>query len=925
MRPASDSGSRLRGRSAECTRLDRLISDARSGISGAIVVRGETGVGKTALLDYLQTHATGCRIARAAGIESEMELAFAGLHQLCGPFLDRLDHLPVPQREALATAFGMRLGEPPDRFLVGLAVLSLLSEVAEAQPLVCLVDDAQWLDRASTQGLGFVARRLAAESVVMLFGIREPAQHADLVGLPEIAIGPLRAADARALLASAIPGRLDGSVRDRIVAEARGNPLALLELPRAWTPAAFAGGFGLPDAGSVAGRIEESFRRRLNPLPDHSKRLLLVAAAEPVGDPALVWAAAARLAIPAGAAKPAAAAGLLEGGGSYLGFRHPLVRSVVYREAAPEDRRLVHAALAMETNPDLDPDRRAWHRAAAAAGPDDDVAAELERSAGRAQSRGGVAAAAAFLQRAVSLTDDPAHRADRALTAAQASLLAGSFDAALDLLATAEAGEPDEFRHALVDLTRGRLAFALSRGNEATPLLLTAARRLEPLDTRLARETYLDAFSAALFGGRLNRGAGVADVAAAVRNAPGPRSVDAGSADLLLDALVALAGDYQTAIGACRNALRKLSSHKVSPEERLRWLWQGGVIALEIWDAERALSLSRDNVQIARETGRLSELALALSAHTPVLVFSGDIDAAVREVAETQAVEEATGIRSAPYGALILAAWQGETRTARDLIDVTNREAGARGEGIGLAVSDYARAVLCNGLGEYEEALRAAVSASEYREVVVENWGLSELVEPATRTGQTDLATDAMKRLAMKASATRTAWVLGIEARSRALLSEGVTADRLYLAAIAHLKHTPMRAELARTQLLYGEWLRRANRRVDARRELNAAHALFSLMGMEAFVERARHELLATGEKVRKRNLETRDRLTAQEEQIARLAGDGHSNPEISARLFLSPRTVEWHLRKVFGKLGVSSRKELSEALSTETRSAISA
>jgi DNA-binding CsgD family transcriptional regulator len=889
-----------------------------------MVVRGEAGVGKTALLDYLLIHAAGCRIARAAGVESEMELVFAGLHQLCGPFLDRLEHLPAPQREALGTAFGLRLGEPPDRFMVGLAALSLLSDVAHTQPLVCLVDDAQWLDRASTQVLGFVARRLAAESVVILFGVRDPAQHPDLAGLPELTIGPLRVADARALLASVIPGRLDVSVRDRIVAEARGNPLALLELPRAWTPAAFAGGFGLPDAASVAARIEESFRRRLTPLPDDSRRLLLVAAAEPVGDPALVWAAAERLAIPAGAVGPATASGLLDAG-PQLVFRHPLVRSVVYREATLEDRRLAHAALAQVTDPTLDPDRRAWHLAAAAVGPDEEVAAELERSAGRAQARGGVAAAAAFLQRAVGLTPDLGRRAERALAAAQASLQAGSFDEARGLLATAEAAELSEFQRALIDLMRAQLAFASSRGNEATPLLLAAARRLEPLNLKLARETYLDAFSAALFGARLNEAVGVAEVAAAARASPRPPDDEATSADLLLDGLVALADGYDTAIAPCRAALRKLSSDAISPEERLRWLWQGGVIALELWDDESAFSLSHRGVRLARETGTLSELALALSAHIPVLVFCGEISTAVSGVAETESVEEATGIRSAPYGALILAAWRGQAREARELIEVTNREAGARGEGIGIAVSEYARAVLCNGLGEYEEALAAAVAASEYRETVVENWGLSELVEPATRTGRADLATDALARLTTKASATGTAWALGVEARSRALLSQDDIADGLFREAIEHLGHTRLRTEEARTHLLYGEYLRRTNRRVDARLELNTAYDMFSAMGMGGFADRARHELLATGERVRKRSLETRDELTPQEEQIARLAGDGHSNPEISARLFLSPRTVEWHLHKVFGKLGVSSRKELRQALSTEIRTAIGA
>jgi DNA-binding CsgD family transcriptional regulator len=924
LRSTIEPGTRLRGRGAECERLDRLISDARGGTSGALVVRGEAGVGKTALLDYLLAHAAGCRIARAAGVESEMELPYAGLHQFCGPFLDRLEHLPEPQRDALGTAFGLRIGEPPERFMVGLAVLSLLSDVAEAQPLVCLVDDAQWLDRASTQVLGFVARRLAAESVVILFGVREPAQHPDLAGLPELMIGPLRVADARALLASVIPGKLDESVRDRIVAEARGNPLALVELPRAWTLAAFAGGFGLPDAASVAGRIEESFRRRLTPLPDDGRQLLLVAAAEPVGNPALVWAAAERLGIAAGAAGPAIAAGLLDDG-PQLGFRHPLVRSVVYQEASLEDRRLVHAALAEETDPGLDPDRRAWHLAAAAAGPDEAVAAELERSAGRAQARGGVAAAAAFLQRAVGLTRDPARRAERALAAAQASLQAGSFDAAQGLLVKAEAGALNEFQRALIDLMRAQLAFASSRGNEATTLLLAAARRLEPLNLKLARETYLDAFSAALFGARLNEDVGVAEVAATARAAPRPPSEEATSADLLLDGLVALVDGYDKAIASCREALQKLSSDTISPGERLRWLWQGGVIALELWDDENAFSLSQRGVQIARETGTLSELALALSAHIPVLVFCGEISDAVAGVAETQAVEDATGVRSAPYGALILAAWRGEEGKSRELIKVTNNDAGARGEGIGIAVSEYARAVLCNGLGQYEEALAAAVSASEYREAVVENWGLSELVEPASRTGRIDLATDALSRLAAKARATGTAWALGIEARSRALLSRDDIADSLFRDAIGHLNQSRVRSERARTHLLYGEFLRRSNRRVDARRELNTAHEMFSAMGMEGFAERARHELLATGERVRKRGVETRDELTPQEEQIARLAGDGHSNVEIGARLFLSPRTVEWHLRKVFGKLGVSSRKELRQALSAEIQTGIGA
>jgi DNA-binding CsgD family transcriptional regulator/tetratricopeptide (TPR) repeat protein len=634
----------------------------------------------------------------------------------------------------------------------------------------------------------------------------------------------------------------------------------------------------------------------------------------------VVWAAAERLAIPDDSARPAAAAGLLDAG-HHLAFPHPLVRSVVYRDATPEDRRLVHAALAEETDAVRDADRRAWHLAAAAAGPDEGVATELERSAGRARARGGAAAAAAFLQRAVALTGDPTRRAQRALAAAQASIQVGAFEEALSLLYIADSGEIGEFERALIDLMRAQVAFASSRGTDATSLLLAAARRLEGLDGKLARETYVDAFSAALFGARLNQGIGLVEVAAAARTAP-PSSGEKTAADLLLTALIDLTDGYDGAIGACRDALDRLTGDAVSREERLRWLWQGCVIALEVWDDDAAVSLSDASVITARETGTLSELALALSARSPVLVFGGDLSAAAMAVAETQSVEAATGTRSAPYGALILAAWAGRSRAARDLIDKSMREASSRGEGIGVAVCEYARAVLCNGLGQYDEALAAAREASAHQEAVVENWGLSELFEPARRTGRKDLVTDALDRLAIKANAAGTPWALGILARSRALLAHDDVADALFREAIEHLSRTQVRAELARTNLLYGEYLRRLNRRVDARGVLNEAYDTFATMGMEAFAERARRELLATGEHVRKRSVETREQLTPQEEQIARLAGQGHSNPEISGRLFLSPRTVEWHLHKVFGKLGVTSRKELREALSIEGRTA---
>jgi DNA-binding CsgD family transcriptional regulator len=904
----------LLGRRRETRALDRLLESVRAGQSRVLVLRGEAGVGKSTLLEYVVRRASGCRVARAAGVESERELPYAGLHQLCAPVLDRRERLPAPQRDALAAAFGLSTEPAPDRFVVGLALLGLLSELAAERPLVCVVDDAQSLDQASAQIIGFVARRLFAERVALVCAARTGIGDDALAGFPELVIEGLDDRAARSLLLDSVRGPIDAAVCDQLVAECRGNPLALLELPRAWNAADFAGGFGLPGSPPPASEIGQSFIRRLDPLPSETQLLVLAAAAEPLGDPVLLHRAAEALGVEMAAANPAVDAGLIKMAGR-VEFTHPLLRFAVYRAAPADDRQRVHDALADATDAETDPDRRAWHRARATPGPDEDVAAELERSAGRAQARGGVAATAAFLQRAVALTRDPARRVERALAAAQASMQAGAFNAALGLLATAEAGALDELQRARIDLLRAQLAFASSRGIESTPLLLAAARRLEPLDISLARETYVDAFSAALFGARLNDGVGVPEVAQAARVAPRRSDEEPATADLLLDALVALADDYDTAVPLCREAVQWLSGEKIWLKERLRWVWQGCVVALEVWDDECAYFLSHHSVRIARETGTLSELALALSARAPVLVLCGEPSAAASAVAEAQSVQEATGISSAPYGALILGAWQGRPRETTDLIEMTLREAGSRGEGIGVAISEYARAVLCNGLGQYEEALVAACSASEHQEVVAENWGLSELIEAATRTGRIDLATDALNRLARKAGAARTEWALGIEARSRALLSEGGRAEGWFREAIEHLGRTRVRTELARAHLLYGEWLRRENRRLDARAQVRAAHDQFTSMGMEAFAERARSELVATGETVRKRTVETRDDLTAQERQIARLARDGLSNPEIGARLFLSPRTVEWHLRNVFTKLGIRSRRQLANAL----------
>jgi DNA-binding CsgD family transcriptional regulator len=912
----------LWGRRSECEALDRLLEAVRAGEGRVLVLRGEPGVGKTALLQYVVGQASGCRVARAVGVQSEMELAFAGLHQLCAPMLDRLERLPGPQRDALGTAFGLSAGTAPDRFLVGLAVLSLLSEVAEERPLVCLVDDAQWLDRASAQALAFVARRLLAESVALVFAARESGEKHELTGLPELVVEGLRDADARALLSSVISGPLDERVRDRIVAETRGNPLALLELPRGLTPAELAGGFGLPDALALSGRIEESFRRRLAPLPPDTRRLLLVAAAEPVGEPALVWRAAERLGIRSEAAAPATAAGLLEFG-ARVRFRHPLVRSAVYRAASPNERRGVHRALADATDPEVDPDRRAWHLAHATSGPDDEVAAELERSAGRAQARGGLAAAAAFLEQAAGLTRSPARRGERALAAAQAKHQAGAFDAALGLLATAEAGPLDEIQRARVDLLRGQIAFASNRGGDAAPLLLKAAKQLEPLDVTLARETYLDALSAAMFAGRLAPGPGVLEVAEAARAArrAGSSPQAPRAPDLLLDGLALLITEgYPAGTPMLKRALSAFGSEDISREEGLRWLWLACRTALDLWDDESWYVLSTRQVQLARDAGALAVLPIALESHVGVHLHAGELAAAAALVEEVGAVTEATGSRLAPYGAMLLAAWRGRKAEFSELMEATTKEVVPRGEGMGLAVMRWASALLYNGLGEYEDALAAAQEASAYPHD--STWVLHELIEAAVRSGKVERAADVVQRLSEMTRASGTEWALGIEARSRALLSEGEAAESLHGEAIDWLGRTRVPVELARAHLLYGEWLRRERRRLDAREQLRTAHEMFTAMGMEAFARRAARELLATGETARRRSVETRGELTAQESQIARLARDGLSNPEIGARLFISPRTVEYHLGKVFGKLDISSRNQLDRVLSSDPSTA---
>jgi len=914
-----ESGSRLprertglRGRADECALLDQLVGAIRRGEGRALVLRGEAGIGKTVLLEYLIDSASDLTVVRAVGVQSEMELAYASLHQLCAPLLDGLGRLPAPQRRAMEVVFGMSAGAAPDRFLVGLGFLTLLAEVADQRPLLCLIDDAQWLDQASALTLAFVARRLLAEPVGIVFAAREPGD--ELQHVPELEVRGLRNGDARALLSSAVRFKLDPRVRERIIAETRGNPLALLELPRGLTATQLAGGFGLLGAQALSGRIEESYIRRFATLSEDERRLLLLAAAEPAGDPLLLWRAAGRVGLEAAAAAGVEAHELLTIG-ERVTFRHPLVRSAVYRSATPSERRTVHLALAEATDRRADPDRRAWHLAAAAAEPDEEVARELEQSAGRAQARGGLAAAAAFLERAVALTQDPGRRAERALAAAQASFQAGEFDAALRLLATAEVGSLDEFQRARAALVRGEIALA-SFDKNAAALLLQAAERIGPLDAMLARDAYLDAWAAGLVAGSLAGGVGLVEVAAAAATAPPPPSPPRPS-DQLLDALVVLITDGRAAAAPMlRSATSAFADGEISVEQGLRWGWLAPVAAVALWDDESWHMMLERLLELARDAGALAWLTLGLNTFAALRAWCGDFPQAAALIAEGDGIAEATGARLTRFGALALASFRGRQSEASELIETAIEEATKHGQGSGLQYAHWVAAVLCNGLGNYEDAVTSASQGSgDAPELYLSARALPELIEAACRTGRTRLAAETVDRLAQTTRPSGTEWALGIEARCRALLSDGAVADDLFREATERLGRTRLRPELARAHLLYGEWLRRANRRVDARAQLRAAYDQFTTIGMEAFAERARKELLATGDKVRRRSVAARDDLTTQERQIAHLARDGLSNPEIGARLFLSPRTVEWHLRNVFGKLGIRSRRELSSAL----------
>ena len=884
-----------------------MLDTARSGTSGVLVVRGPVGIGKSALLDFVQESGNGFRVIAATGIESEMELAFAGLHQLCAPLLGGLSRLPVPQRRALETAFGLAEGPRPDGLLIGLATLSLLSEAGEAQPLLCVIDDAQWLDRASAQAMALAARRLQVDRVAVVFGVRTPTQRDELTSLPTIDLVGLSDVDALALLSSAVAGRLDERVAARIVAESEGNPLALLELPRTRRPADLAGGFALTST-PLRSRLEASFFDRAEQLPPETRWLLLLAAGEPVGDSAVLWRAASTLDVPRDAAAPAEDAGLVQIGAT-VRFRHPLVRSAIYEAASLSERRAAHAALAEASDPDLDPDRRAWHRGEATRGLDDAVADELERSAQRARARGGIAAEAAFLERSAALTADPDRRVERALAAAEAKFDAGAPGTALELVAVAESGPINELQRARAERIRAQVAVFQDRGSEAALLLVNATSRLESLSPALARETYLDALWAAMTTGS-GRAVIEAIPAAAASREPSPT-------ELLLTGLVRLMTDgFPAGTDLLKQAMRAFVSEPVTAHD-LRALPIVFRIAQSEWDDESMDVLASRWVRLARGEGALTTLPDALDGLSECQFNAGQLGAAAATLAEAALIAHGAGRADEDPQAsgLTVAILQSDEHVAAELTGRALDDAAETGDDHQIGNVEVAALLMYNGLGRYQDALAVGLSQCERHAQGGDGRTLAELVEAAARSGDMDLARDTLQRLCDRTRGAATDWALGMVARSRALVSEGEDADAHYGEAVERLDRTRRKLELGRTRLIYGEWLRREGRRVDAREQLRIAYEMFDAMGALFLASRARRELLATGGALPRSRERVLVELTAQETVVARLASEGRTNQEIAAQLFLSPHTVDYHLRKVFRKLDVNARGQLTRDL----------
>ncbi|QRP43152.1 helix-turn-helix transcriptional regulator [Amycolatopsis sp. FDAARGOS 1241] len=889
------------GRERELQVLTGLVT----GRGAVLVVRGEAGIGKTTLVEAALARAPGPRVIRVRGAETEREFAYAGLHQLVASGTGRLAGLPDPQRSALKRALGFADGPAPDPGLVAAGAGAVLAE--QDRTTVWFLDNAQWLDHPSLHVLATIAHR-PPPGVVIVFAAREvPAR---LAALPDLPVGPLAEEAAYALLTTVLPQLLDQRVRRRMVAEARGNPVALAGLQLVFTHTDLSGGFGPAAVRPIVDQRERAFARRIRELPWPTRRLLLLAAAEPTGDPALLWRAAAILGVDESAA--AAAAGLMTVDG-VVRFHHPLARPATYHSAPLAGRRQVHHALAAALGKG-DRDQRAWHRAQAATGPSEELAAELEDSAGSARARGGAAAAAAFLARAADLTPDPARRADRLLTGAQAKLDAGEPAAAARLVVLARALEPARLPAARADLIFAKARWFTEPAGEAAAALVAAADGLAGLDPGLARETYLEALTAAIFAGDVAGGdtRPVRAVALAAKGAP-PSAQPPRPVDLLLHGLVVRFTDgYAAAVPLLREALGKF---RAAGAADIRWAWLCANLAHDLFDCDGIVFWAAHQVELLRATGALGLLPRALGYLGHVQASRGRMAESAASLAEADAITIATGAPPRQFVEPFIAAFRGAEKPAVELVREAAERAIRQRQGAALRVVRFSEALLHNGLGQYRAALAAARSAAEDDDDLgTVGVALVELVEAAVRCDEPETAADALTRLVERTEASGTEFARGVTDRSRALVSAGAEAEALYRSALAHLALGGDALWLARTHLIHGEWLRRGGRRIDARTELRLAADLFTRIGAKAFADRAHRELLATAETVKP--AEDEGPLTTHEAFIARLARDGLTNREIAARLVLSPRTVEWHLSKIFTKLGITSRRQLRTALS---------
>ena len=908
----------LTDRVVEIAALERVLAAVRDGLSGVLVLRGEAGIGKTALVDNAVARAGDMQVARVVGVESEIELGFAALHQLLVPFLGGLERLPVPQREALQLAFGLIAGLPPNRFLVGLATLTLITDAAVERPVLCVIDDAQWLDRVSTEVLGFVARRLYADRVGMLFAVRAGGERTVVLdGLSELTVGALPEEAAGELLAASAGRPVDPRVGERIVAETEGNPLALVEFAGELTDEELSGALSLTRPLRFRGRLEELYLSRVRALPAEAQMLLLLAAADQVGEPGQIWKAAGQLDLDPEVAELPAVERLVSWTPT-VRFRHPLMRSAAYYAASAAARRRAHQALADASDPERDPDRRAWHLADAASGPDEQVAAELERSADRARRRGGWASGAAFLERAAELTPGQGRRAQRMLQAAEARLVAGEAPAARVLLERAAPHLEDPRARAQARRLEGLTLHAAGELPEATSALLDAARMIGPYDTRLARDTLLDAFGAAQLSRQFGADRTV-EVLQAVRSAPRVDDTRATLADLLLDGFAAVGEHrYEAGYAHLRQAIAPLAGDQPLPAGAEQRFMAMSLAAAVLYD-DSTWELEHRWVTELRARGALAALLVALGFLTYHQMGEGRLADAEVTLAEGRALCEATGFRSHlgvfAFAELSVLTRRGREADARILAARLRRDFAEQGSGIGARMVSHAMTYLEMGLGNYAEALRCALETSA-GQTALELGQAGDVIEAGSRCGDRQAATATLEAFSPQALASGTHWGLGWLARGQALLAGDAHAEPQYRLAIEHLQQCRLVPELARSHLLYGEWLRRQRRRRDARDQLRTACQMFDRLGMEAFAERARAELRATGEHARKRSDQTRNVLTPQEAQIAGLAGEGLSNTEIAARLFISASTVDYHLRKVFRKLGITNRVQLARVFS---------